>query len=290
MDEPITTLVRQHDPDRFLTALFAPAGKRDALLTLYAFNHELARAREVASEPMLALIRLQWWREVVEGAPRRHPVATPLRATLDAGLLRAADLLALIEAREQEAEPEMASLDVWRGYVLGSAGGLAVAAARLLDAPEPEAARAPGAAYGVAGLLRSLPMRAAQGRMLLPADLLAAQGLSVPAALAAPDAPGVQAVARQLAEEGRALLRRGRQQPVPPPAIAAVLPAVLARRDLARWPIGQAPTGQGPAGQAPTGQAPTGQGPRAQGPRAGATPRGLGDRLAVTVAGLRGRL
>ena len=61
-------LVRRHDPDRFLTALFAPPEKRDALLTLYAFNHELARAREVASEPPLALIRLQWWREVVEGA------------------------------------------------------------------------------------------------------------------------------------------------------------------------------------------------------------------------------
>ena len=35
--------------------------------TLYAFNHELARAREAVSEPPLALIRLQWWREVVEG-------------------------------------------------------------------------------------------------------------------------------------------------------------------------------------------------------------------------------
>ena len=46
-----TTQVRRHDPDRFLTAAFAPAEKRDALLTLFAFNHELARAREVVSEP-----------------------------------------------------------------------------------------------------------------------------------------------------------------------------------------------------------------------------------------------
>ena len=67
MNEAIAALVRRHDPDRFLTALFAPPDRRDALLTLYAFNHELARAREVASEPPLALIRLQWWREVVEG-------------------------------------------------------------------------------------------------------------------------------------------------------------------------------------------------------------------------------
>ena len=77
--------MRRHDPDRFLTALFAPPEKRDALLTLYAFNHELARAREAVSEPPLALIRLQWWREVVEGARRRHEVAEPLAAAIEAG-------------------------------------------------------------------------------------------------------------------------------------------------------------------------------------------------------------
>ena len=67
---------------------------------LYAFNHELARAREVASEPMLALIRLQWWREVVEGTRRRHEVAGPLGAALDTGVLRAEDLAGMIDGRE----------------------------------------------------------------------------------------------------------------------------------------------------------------------------------------------
>ena len=107
MNQAIAALVRRHDPDRFLTALFAPPEQRDALLTLYAFNHELARAREVVSEPPLALIRLQWWREVVEGAPRRHEVAEPLRAAIDAGQLERDDLLAMIDAREAEAEPAL---------------------------------------------------------------------------------------------------------------------------------------------------------------------------------------
>ena len=102
MNQTIAALVRRHDPDRFLTALFAPQAKRDALLTLYAFNHELARAREVASEPTLALIRLQWWREVVEGTRRRHEVAEPLTAALEEGALDRGDLLALTEAREIE--------------------------------------------------------------------------------------------------------------------------------------------------------------------------------------------
>src|SRR5580692_9280 len=84
-EDPLVAFVRRHDPDRFLTALFAPPDKRPALLALYAFNHELARAREAAHEPALALIRLHWWREVVEGAPRAHEVATPLAASLAAG-------------------------------------------------------------------------------------------------------------------------------------------------------------------------------------------------------------
>jgi 15-cis-phytoene synthase len=260
MDETLAALVRQHDPDRFLTALFAPSGQRDSLLVLYAFNHELARAREVASEPTLALIRLQWWREAVDGASRRHVVATPLGAAIDAGILRRADLHALIDAREIEAEPEIATLADWRAYVLAGAGGIAVAAARLLGAPEPETLRPLGAAYGVAGSLRSVKLLAARGRCLLPADLLAAQDLSIEAAIAAPDSPPVRAVQARLAEEGRKLLRQGAHAPVPRGAIAAALPAVLARRDLARWP------------------------------RLAPAQRGIGDRLAVTIAGLRGRV
>src|ERR1700674_205737 len=102
MNEAIAALVRRPYPARFLTALFASPGRRDAPLTLYAFNHELARAREVASEPPLALIRLQWWREVVEGEPKRHEVATPLSEAIAAGMLKPAELLPLIEARETE--------------------------------------------------------------------------------------------------------------------------------------------------------------------------------------------
>src|SRR5438105_1963082 len=102
---PLGALVRRHDPDRFLTALFAPQDRRELLFLLYAFNHELARAREVVSEPMLALIRLQWWREVVQGERRRHEVAGPLGEALDAGRLDPEDLQAMIDGRELETEP-----------------------------------------------------------------------------------------------------------------------------------------------------------------------------------------
>ena len=237
---PIADSVRRHDPDRFLTALFAPAGKRETLLVLYAFNHELARAREAVSEPTLALMRLHWWREVVEGARRSHEVAAPLGQALDRGELDRSDLLTVIEAREMEAEPAIATLENWRAYLLGSAGGLAVAAGRLLAAPEPEALRPLGAAYGVAGVLRSVPFLAMRQRCLLPADVLAANGLSPEAAIAAPASAPVQAVIRHLGQTGDSFLAAARGLRLPRHAVAAALPAVLARRDLRRL---QAPVG-----------------------------------------------
>ncbi|PWS36265.1 hypothetical protein DFH01_13870 [Falsiroseomonas bella] len=261
--------VRAHDPDRFLCTLFAPAAARPALFALTAFNHELARAREAASNPIAAQIRLQWWRDAVEeaaaGRPaRRHEVATPLATAIGAGLLDPAALLAMIEAREAETEED--GLETEQDFVAwlrGTSGGWSAAAGRALGA-DPEAAevlRALGAAYGLAGVLRSVPAHAARGRCLLPRDRLAATGLSAESVVATPHAPTVGALAAEMAAEGLEALR-GARRDIPRGAVAAALPAVLAARDLMRLAAGR----EVPA------------------------PRGIGDRLAVTLAGLRGRV
>jgi len=219
-------ITRTHDPDRFLTALFAPPEARETLFALYAFNHELARAREAAREPVMALMRLQWWREVVEGERRAaHEVAAPLSAALDQGRLLRADLLAMVDGREAEAG-EDATLEDWRDYVLATAGGVAVAAARALGASGDglATARAFGAAYGAGGILRHGGALAAGGRAVLPpgdgdrAGVLAAEGRRW---LAEGDA-GMQGAAR-----------------VASPALSAVLVGTLARRDLRRRESGR---------------------------------------------------
>jgi phytoene synthase len=252
------TLVRTNDPDRFLTALFAPEARREALFVLYAFNHELVRARAATSNGPLALIRLHWWREVVEGTAKRHEVATPLSEAIGQGLLVPADLLAMIDAREAEAEERIETLAEWRAWLLGAEGGVAVAAGRLLGAPEPEALRPLGAAWGVASLLRATAALARQGRCLLPADLLGAHGLVPEAVLREPELPAP--LRADIAAEGQAFLRAAAGLHLPAAARAAALPAVLARRDLRRL--------ERAAGHA--------------------GPRGLADRLAVTRAGLFG--
>ncbi len=273
--DALVDFVRRHDPDRFLTTLFAPAARRPALLVLYAFNHELARAREAVHEPALALIRLHWWREVVQGAARKHEVATPLSAALADGALARDDLLALIDAREVEADACIETTEAWLAYLRGTAGGLAVAAARSLGEATPEALRDLGAAYGAAGVLRAAPVLARQGRCLLPMDALAAQGLSPEAmsdaVLRAPGAPEVRAVLGGLAACGMALLGRAPQR-LARPVVAAALPAVLARRDLARiLALRHAARPDLVRIAAPLG-------------------RGVGDRLAVVLAAARRRV
>lgn len=258
---PQGEIVRRHDPDRFLTALFAPPEKRDTLLLLYAFNHELARAREVASEPTIALIRLQWWREVVEGTMRRHEIAAPLGESLARGVLDRGELLGLIAAREIEADPAIPTLAEWKDWISGTSGRLAGAAARLLGAPADalERVRALGAAYGVAGALRNVTALARQGRCLLPEDVLVAHGLSPAAVVTAPREEKLVAVKEELASVGRAWLREGRARRLPRAAVPAALPAVLAAVDLRH-------------------------------PTSAPRPRGLGARLSVLKAGLTGRI
>jgi 15-cis-phytoene synthase len=260
MNEAIAALVRRHDPDRFLTSLFAPPQQRDALLTLYAFDHELARAREITSEPHLALIRLHWWREVVEGARRRHDVATPLAELLDTGRLEKAALLPIIDAYETESEPYIESLADWRAWLLAGAGGIAVAAGRLLGATNPEIFRPVGAGLGAARVIRWNHVLARRGRCLLPADVLSESGLSVHAAIAHPESPDVATVLRRLAAAGLGFLAQAPSGRVTRALVAAALPAVLARRDLRR------------------------------GPAAHPGPRGLADRLAVIRCGVTGRV
>ncbi|MGH7107045.1 MAG: squalene/phytoene synthase family protein [Acetobacteraceae bacterium] len=239
-------LVRRHDPDRFLATLFAPPAARETLFVLYAFNHEIARAAEVPSEPALAWLRLAWWREVVEGALPCHEVATPLAALLAARRLERDLLLALIEAREHEVSPDFPTLPAWREHLFATAGNLAVAAGRVLGQGDAAPALARfGAAYGAAGALRSIAFQARRGRVLLPADLLARHGLSPAEVAAAPDASALLPLRRALAAEALSWLTEARAIKLPRAALPAALPAVLARRDLRRAAAPVRPRGIG---------------------------------------------
>jgi phytoene synthase len=231
-------LVRRYDHDRFLTALFAPAERREALFALYAFNLEVAKTRETVSEPLLGQIRLQWWREAIEeiyaGRARRHEVVEPLARAVAAYDLPRAPFDRLIDAREFDlsgAPP--ASLEALETYADATGGGVVALALHALGAAEPAAlaaAREVGIAWALTGLARAVPFHARGHRQYLPEAILAAAGASADDLFELrPTAPLAEAV-RGIADAARRHLSAARaaQPGLPAQALPALLPATLA--------------------------------------------------------------
>jgi phytoene synthase len=179
-------LLRKHDADRYLTVLFAPAERREALFALYAFNLEIARVREAVREPMMGMIRLQWWRdalaEIGQGKIRAHEVVRPLAQAIADHNLDLVLFERLIAARERDLDPEPpADLPSLVDYARNSAGLLTQLALDVLGKPAVEvreAGQAAGIALSLTGLLRSVAFHAAQRRIYLPVDLMRDAGIT----------------------------------------------------------------------------------------------------------------
>lgn len=219
-------IVQRGDPDRFLATMAAPVPARAVLFPLYAFNLEVARAPWMASEPMIAEMRLQFWRDVVDDMaagkpPRAHEVAAPLAAAMPPDCAPLLD--ALVAARRwdiyRDAFEDAAHFDA---YLDATSGNLTWAGARALGAaPEAEAPiRALAFAAGIAALLRAVPDLQARGRI--------------------PLLDGTGAGVRDLAERGLAKWAEGRagRGLIARPARAALLalwrtrPTLISARDL----------------------------------------------------------
>ena len=242
---PVGALARAADYDRYLSALFAPVGRREALFALIAFNHEIARIPEAVSEPMLGRIRLQWWREVLEavdaGEPaRRHEVAVPLADAIRACSLERAPFDRLLDARESDLEaegpPDLAALERYAAATGGSLTALMLQASSVDAGPALEAGRQVGTAWALIGTLRAAPRSAAQGRVTLPADLLAEAGISASDLLAGRAFDRFAGVAAPVGRRAGEFLESARQarRAVPRRGRGVLLIARLADLYLAR--------------------------------------------------------
>ncbi|MDX8353442.1 squalene/phytoene synthase family protein [Cognatiyoonia sp. IB215182] len=161
-------LVEKADPERFSATMAAPVSAREILFPLYAFNVEVSRAPWVTEEPMIAEMRLQWWRDALEeianaGAVRKHEVVDALASVLDAEAARCLDLL--VQARRWDIYK-----DAFEGpehldeYLDATSGHLMWTAARLLGPAEEKPVRKFAYAVGVANLFRAAPELEARSR------------------------------------------------------------------------------------------------------------------------------
>lgn len=235
---PTAATVRRHDRERYLAALFAPADRREALFALYAFNYEVAKTREMVSETTLGRIRLEWWRETIDGIyaggkARAHYVAEPLAEAVRRFGLARTHFDRLLDARESDLDdappPTLAALET---YVEATSGTLVLLALEALGAARAEAAgRHAGVAFGLAGLLRAIPFHARARRSYVPAELLP----STRDLFERRPTPALREAARRIADEAGKHLQAVREAAeVSRAALPALLPGYVADQWLRR--------------------------------------------------------
>ena len=172
--------VKSYDYDRFLITLFSPASAREHLFALYAFNHEVAKIREAVSESMLGEIRLQWWREAIEGIyadqPRNHEVILPLhRAVRECGLDQQL-FMDIINARTADIYDENPkTLNDFENYLGGTSGNLMKLAAQIIGENDQHVlslAYDMGMVWGLIGTIRSIRYHISLNKVSFSQDVL----------------------------------------------------------------------------------------------------------------------
>jgi len=157
-------LLRRVDPDRWLSSRFiADPATRDDVLAIYAYDHELARAPRVASNPLMGEIRLTWWREALdemfEGRPvRQHPTAQALADVVRRHNLARQPLETMIDARYRELDATPMGENELLDWARDTGGLAAQVAAQILDpATDAKLALAGGAAWALGKRLADHP-------------------------------------------------------------------------------------------------------------------------------------
>lgn len=217
--ETLDDLVRRVDPDRWLASRFiGDAAARADVIALFGLNYELARVAGGVTNALMGEIRLTWWREAMEEIaagkpPRKHPNVEALAASgFDPNALAALSEARFTDLDEGPLKDEAAVM----AYVDGTAGALAVLAARRLDASaDPHAVKGAARAWGLSGLWRLRQ----SGRDRLPADWTQAD------------------IQRRV--EAQLRLARAEVKGLPVAAFPAVAPAALARAYVGTRQMGE---------------------------------------------------
>ncbi|MBO9604069.1 MAG: hypothetical protein J7496_16330 [Novosphingobium sp.] len=136
-------------PQRLALA-YAPASAKPAVLALFALDARLGHALRQASEPIMAQMRLAWWRDQFALLPDRRERSDELIRALDVFAGEEAALIGLVDGWETLISEQLDA----DGFAMGRARGFA-ALARRLGVPDEPSAEA-GRRYALADLAANL--------------------------------------------------------------------------------------------------------------------------------------
>jgi phytoene synthase len=168
-------------PDQTLATSFLAPEARAGMIALILFTHEVARARQAVSEPMLAAIRLQGWREALDeifsGKPvRAQPTAQALAQTIHAFDLPRSWLDGMVDAfgveQDEVAFETWADLAIHGDQAYGSFNRLAflIAGAPAISVTLDQVARQAGILWRLCDLMAQWPRWANRRQLWLPVE------------------------------------------------------------------------------------------------------------------------
>jgi 15-cis-phytoene synthase len=238
-------IVKAHDRDRYIATLFAPETTRDDLFTLYAFDAEVSRIRSVISDPLPGEIRLQWWREVINGErageAQGNALASGIRGVIARHNLPLHAVEAYFDAKVFEfyndAFPDTFALEAWCGETTSIILQMAVL---ILDAHDAascaNASGHAGVALGIAAIVQRLPRSRARGQCYLPNDLLSACGIDTDEFVSGQNKKAIKNATDALCELGLSHFEQWRSSArlLPNSVKPAFLPVHNARRVLVK--------------------------------------------------------
>jgi phytoene synthase len=161
------------------------------------------------SEPAPGEIRLQWWRDAIDGAGHgavaSNPIAAAFLETIEKHELPTGPLTRLIAARRFDLyQDPMPDIETFEGYAGETNSVVYQMAAMILGAREAEAtsdaAGHLGVAHALTGHLRALGVNAARGRIFIPVSVLKANGVMEQQLFSGQMNDGLVSAVRQLAE------------------------------------------------------------------------------------------
>lgn len=226
----------------YISFLFLPQERRDAIMALYAFCREVDDVVDEVRDPAIAATKLAWWRSELDrlyaGQPQ-HPVTRALQPALSRFNLPQEHLEEIIDGMamdlSQNRYPDFKQLQLYCYRVAGVVGLLAAEIFGASERGTQQYARDLGTALQLTNILRDVGEDARRGRIYLPQEDLAQFGVTESELLAGQGSPKFDALMAFEIERARryyqqaidTLPRADRKAQRPGLIMAAVYRAVL---------------------------------------------------------------
>lgn len=161
----------------YYSFLFLPEPERVAITALYAFCREVDDIVDECTDPQIARLKLQWWRDSLHLAfagEAQHPVLQALLNPIQRYRLELTGFLAIIDGMEMDlTQNRYTDFNELRLYCHRVAGVVGLLAARIFgyqDCAVKDYAENLGIAFQLTNIIRDIREDARRGRIYLPLE------------------------------------------------------------------------------------------------------------------------